>query len=143
LACTGVGRMMVVRSEERRVGKECRSRWSPKQLKENQQPLGNSPTSNPATYTGAFELIRQLFAQLPEAKLRGYSARRFSFNVPGGRCEACEGNGQRRIEMHFLPDVWVECETCRGKRYNPETLAVTFHGRSISDVLDMTCGDAL
>jgi excinuclease ABC subunit A len=114
-----------------------------KVIRVDQQPLGNSPTSNPATYTGAFELIRQLFAQLPEAKLRGYSARRFSFNVPGGRCEACEGNGQRRIEMHFLPDLWVECETCRGKRYNPETLAVTFHGHSISDVLDMTCGDAV
>lgn len=114
-----------------------------KVIRVDQQPLGNSPTSNPATYTGAFELIRQLFAQLPEAKLRGYSARRFSFNVPGGRCEACEGNGQRRIEMHFLPDVWVECETCRGKRYNPETLSVTFHNHSISDVLDMTCGDAV
>ena len=114
-----------------------------KVIRVDQQPLGNSPTSNPATYTGAFELIRTLFAQLPEAKLRGYTGRRFSFNVPGGRCEACEGNGQRRIEMHFLPDVWVECETCRGKRYNPETLAVTFHGHSISDVLDMTCGDAV
>ena len=114
-----------------------------KVIRVDQQPLGNSPTSNPATYTGAFELIRQLFAQLPEAKLRGYSARRFSFNVSGGRCEACEGNGQQRIEMHFLPDVWVECETCRGKRYNPETLAVTFHGQSISDVLDMTCGEAV
>jgi excinuclease ABC subunit A len=114
-----------------------------KVIRVDQQPLGNSPTSNPATYTGCFELIRTLFAQLPDAKLRGYSGRRFSFNVPGGRCEACEGNGQRRIEMHFLPDVWVECETCRGKRYNPETLAVTFHGRSISDVLDMTCGDAV
>jgi excinuclease ABC subunit A len=114
-----------------------------KVIRVDQQPLGNSPTSNPATYTGAFELIRTLFSQLPDAKLRGYTGRRFSFNVPGGRCEACEGNGQRRIEMHFLPDVWVECETCRGKRYNPETLAVTFHGRSISDVLDMTCGDAV
>jgi excinuclease ABC subunit A len=114
-----------------------------KVIRVDQQPLGNSPTSNPATFTGAFELIRTLFAQLPEAKLCGYSGRRFSFNVPGGRCEACEGNGQRRIEMHFLPDVWVECETCRGKRYNPETLAVRFHGHSISDVLDMTCGDAV
>jgi excinuclease ABC subunit A len=114
-----------------------------KVIRVDQQPLGNSPTSNPATFTGAFELIRTLFSQLPDAKLRGYSGRRFSFNVPGGRCEACEGNGQRRIEMHFLPDVWVECETCRGKRYNPETLAVKFHGHSISDVLDMTCGDAV
>ena len=112
-------------------------------IRVDQQPLGNSPTSNPATYTGCFELIRQLFSQLPEAKVRGYSGRRFSFNVPGGRCEACEGNGQKRIEMHFLPDVWVECDICRGKRYNPETLAVMFHGHSISDVLDMTCGDAL
>jgi len=114
-----------------------------KVIRVDQQPLGNSPTSNPATYTGVFELIRILFAQLPEAKLRGYSARRFSFNVPGGRCEACEGNGQQCIEMHFLPDVWVECETCRGQRYNPETLAVSYHGRSISDVLDMTCGEAV
>ena len=112
-------------------------------IRVDQQPLGNSPTSNPATYTGCFELIRMLFSQLPEAKVRGYSGRRFSFNVPGGRCEACEGNGQKRIEMHFLPDVWVECDVCRGKRYNPETLAVLFHGHSISDVLDMTCGDAL
>ena len=76
-----------------------------------------------------FDLIRELFAKLPEAKLRGYTPRRFSFNLPGGRCEACEGNGQKRIEMHFLPDVWVECDTCRGSRYNPETLAVKFHGK--------------
>ena len=114
-----------------------------KVIRVDQQPLGNSPTSNPATYTGLFELIRMMFAQLPDAKLRGYTARRFSFNVPGGRCDDCEGNGQQCIEMHFLPDVWVECETCRGQRYNPETLAVTYHGRSISDVLDMTCGDAV
>ncbi|MDA1049754.1 MAG: excinuclease ABC subunit UvrA [Planctomycetota bacterium] len=114
-----------------------------KVIRVDQQPIGNSPTSNPATYTGVFELIRLMFAQLPDAKLRGYTARRFSFNVPGGRCDACEGNGQQCIEMHFLPDVWVECETCRGNRYNPETLAVTFHGRSISDVLDMTCGEAV
>jgi excinuclease ABC subunit A len=114
-----------------------------KVIRVDQQPLGNSPTSNPATYTGVFELIRNLFAQLPEAKLRGYNARRFSFNVPGGRCEKCEGNGQLRIEMHFLPDVWVECDECQGRRYNPETLAVSYHGRSISDVLDMTCGDAV
>jgi excinuclease ABC subunit A len=114
-----------------------------KVIRVDQQPLGNSPTSNPATYTGVFELIRELFAQLPESKLRGYGPRRFSFNVPGGRCEDCEGNGQKCIEMHFLPDVWVECETCKGRRYNPETLAVTYHGQSISDVLDLTCGEAL
>src|SRR5262249_620308 len=81
-----------------------------KGVRVEQQPLGNTPTSNPATYAGAFELIRHLFAQLPESKVRGYTARRFSFNVPGGRCEACEGNGQRCVEMHFLPDVWVECD---------------------------------
>ncbi len=107
-----------------------------KVIRVDQQPLGNSPTSNPATFTGVFELIRTLFAQLPDSKIRGYTARRFSFNVPGGRCEDCEGNGQRCIEMHFLPDVWVECETCRGHRYNPETLAVRFHGHSIADVLE-------
>lgn len=108
----------------------------------DQQPLGNSPTSNPATYTGAFELIRSLYSQLPDAKVRGYSARRFSFNVPGGRCEACEGNGQQKIEMHFLPDVWITCEACQGRRYNEETLAVKFHGYSIADVLDMTIAEA-
>ncbi len=114
-----------------------------KVVRVDQQPLGNSPTSNPATYTGVFELVRELFAQLPESKLRGYTQRRFSFNVPGGRCETCEGNGQLRIEMHFLPDVWVQCDTCRGRRYNPETLQVAFHGHSIADVLDLTCGEAL
>ncbi len=114
-----------------------------KVIQVDQQPLGNSPTSNPATYTGVFELIRMLFAQLPESKVRGFSARRFSFNVPGGRCDRCEGNGQLCIEMHFLPDVWVQCDTCGGQRYNPETLAVTYHGRSISNVLDMTCGEAV
>jgi excinuclease ABC subunit A len=114
-----------------------------KVIRVDQQPLGNSPSSNPATYTGLFELIRLLFAQLPEAKVRGYSPRRFSFNVSGGRCEACEGMGQKCIEMHFLPDVWVECDVCNGKRYNEETLAVRYKGRSIADVLDMTCGDAV
>ena len=114
-----------------------------KVIRVDQQPLGNSPASNPATYTGAFDLIRELFAQLPESKLRGYNARRFSFNVSGGRCEACEGNGQQRIEMHFLPDVWVPCETCGGRRYKSETLRVTFHGKSIADVLEMTCGEAV
>ncbi len=114
-----------------------------KVIRVDQQPLGQTPTSNPATFTGVFEHIRTLFAQLPEAKLRGYSPRRFSFNVAGGRCEKCEGNGQLKIEMHFLPDVWVECDDCRGRRYEPETLAVRYHGQSIADVLDMSCGQAL
>ena len=114
-----------------------------KVIRVDQTPLGNSPSSNPATYTGAFELIRHLFAQLPDAKVRGYSQRRFSFNVPGGRCEACEGNGQICIEMHFLPDVWVTCEACEGRRYNEETLGVRFHGHSINDVLQLTCGQAV
>ena len=114
-----------------------------KVIRVDQQPLGQTPTSNPATFTGVFDLIRNLYAQLPEAKLRGYSPRRFSFNVAGGRCEKCEGNGQQRIEMHFLPDVWVECDTCQGQRYNPETLAVQYHGKSIADVLDMPCGEAV
>jgi excinuclease ABC subunit A len=113
-----------------------------KVIRVDQQPLGQTPTSNPATFTGVFDLIRTLYAQLPESKLRGYTSRRFSFNVPGGRCEKCEGNGQLRIEMHFLPDVWVECDTCGGQRYNPETLAARYHGRSIADVLNMSCGEA-
>jgi excinuclease ABC subunit A len=113
-----------------------------KVIRVDQQPLGQTPTSNPATFTGVFDLIRELYAQLPEAKLRGYSPRRFSFNVPGGRCEKCEGNGQLKIEMHFLPDVWVECDACNGRRYDAETLAVRYHGQSIADVLDMSCADA-
>ena len=113
-----------------------------KVIRVDQQSLGSTPTSNPATYTGVFDLIRTLYAQLPESRLRGYTARRFSFNVPGGRCEACEGNGQLCIEMHFLPDIWVECDTCRGRRYNPETLSVRYHGQSIADVLDLSCGKA-
>ena len=109
----------------------------------DQQPLGNTPASNPATYTGVFEEIRQLFARMPEAKVRGYQPARFSFNRSGGRCDACEGNGQKLIEMHFLPDVWVECEVCRGRRYNAETLSVKFRGKSIADVLEMPIGEAL
>jgi len=114
-----------------------------KVIRVDQQSLGQTPSSNPATFTGALDLIRALFAQLPEAKLRGYQPRRFSFNVPGGRCEKCEGNGQLRIEMHFLPDVWIECDTCHGHRYNEETLAVRYHGKSIAEVLDMPCGEAV
>jgi excinuclease ABC subunit A len=109
----------------------------------DQAPIGNSPSSNPATYTGVFDQIRELFARLPEAKVRGYNVNRFSFNRPGGRCDTCEGNGQRCIEMHFLPDVWVTCETCGGTRYKAETLEVKYKGRSIADVLDMRIGDAL
>ena len=109
----------------------------------DQSPIGRTPRSNPATYTGVFSDIRSLYVNLPEAKIRGYKPGRFSFNVKGGRCETCGGNGYRTLEMNFLPDVYVPCEVCQGRRYNRETLEVRYKGKSISDVLDMTINQAV
>jgi len=108
----------------------------------DQSPIGRTPRSNPATYTGIFTEVRQMFAELPESKVRGYKPGRFSFNVKGGRCEACSGDGMVKIEMHFLPDIYVRCDICHGRRFTRETLEITYKGKNIGDILDMTVDDA-
>ena len=109
----------------------------------DQSPIGRTPRSNPATYTGAFSYIRDIFTKTKEARIRGYSAGRFSFNVKGGRCEACEGQGQKKVEMYFLPDIYVECEECRGKRYSKEVLEIDYKGKNIADILSMTVEESM
>jgi len=109
----------------------------------DQSPIGRTPRSNPATYTGVFTYIRELFSQLKESKVRGYKPGRFSFNIPGGRCEACSGGGLIKVEMHFLPDIYIPCEACKGKRYNRETLEITYKGKNIADVLNLTVSEAV
>src|SRR5207248_9968515 len=114
-----------------------------KAIVNDQSAIGRTPRSNPITYTGAFTPIRELFSQLPAARVRCYDAGRFSFNVKGGRCEKCEGDGLIKIEMHFLPPVYVTCEACNGRRYNRETLEITYKGKNIADILDMTVDEAV
>jgi excinuclease ABC subunit A len=109
----------------------------------DQSPIGRTPRSNPATYTGLFTLIRDLFSEVPEARMRGYKPGRFSFNVKGGRCEACQGDGIIKVEMHFLPDIFVTCEVCHGKRFNRETLDIQYKGKNVSEILEMTAEEAL
>src|SRR5205085_4778683 len=109
----------------------------------DQRPIGRTPRSNPATYIKVFDAIRDFFAKLPQSRMHGYQPGRFSFNVKGGRCEACKGDGVRQIEMHFLPDVFVKCEECKGRRFNDATLRVAYKGKSIADVLDLTVAEAL
>ena len=109
----------------------------------NQSPIGRTPRSNPATYTGVFTLMRDLFSQVLESRSRGYKSGRFSFNVKGGRCEACKGDGLIKVEMHFLPDIYVSCDVCNGNRYNRETLEIQYKGKTIAEILEMTVEDSL